>query len=354
MVSDSKDPPPNFPPRALIVGNFCHDFLIRDAHVVTESLGGAASFISTVFDGLSVPYVTVSKVGEDFAYSTNQSPIVVSDSNTTAFRAFFDSSISGDGRRDRILKRVAACSPILPSDLPDFRFDFGMAVGVGGEVVPETLERMIEICDAVFVDVQSLIRVFDEIDGTVEHVDLKESGFFHLLPRIGFLKASAEEAPFMDVEEARKLCPVVVTNGKEGCTLYSNGSQLQIAPFPVTQVDPTGAGDSFLGGFAAGFAAGLAVADAALLGNLFGSLTVSQIGLPHFESRIVQRIKDEVERRKVQCMDSCHPGENKSIHQMPEGHEQFQKLLGTVRSECQLSLPTSPIAVEQVNGHYNS
>lgn len=69
---------------------------------------------------------------------------------------------------------------------------------------------------------------------------------------------------------------------------------------------------------------------------------------------LLQRIKDEVERRKVQCMDLCDPGESKSIHRMPEGHEQFQKLLGTVRSECQLSLPASPIAVEQVNGHYNS
>ncbi|XP_022970433.1 inositol 3-kinase-like [Cucurbita maxima] len=352
MVTDSKDPLPNFPPRALIVGNFCHDFLIRDARVVTESLGGAASFISTVFDGLSVPYLTVSKVGADFAYSTNQTPIVVADSKTTTFRAFFGSSIAGDGHGDRILKRIAACAPILPSDLPDFRFDFGMAVGVGGEILPETLTRMLEICDAVFVDIQSLIRVFDEIDGTVEHVNLKESGFFHLLPRIGFLKASAEEAPFMDVEEVRKFCPVLVTNGKEGCTVYSNGGQLQIAPFTAAELDPTGAGDCFLGGFAAGFTAGLAVSDAALLGNLFGSLTVSQMGLPQFESRILQRIKDKVEMRKLQHIDSCDPGERKSIHQMPEGHEQFKKLLVTVRSECQLNVPASPRTVEQVNGQH--
>lgn len=285
MVSDSNH---NFSPRALIVGNFCHDVLIRDAHVVTQSLGGAASFISVVFDGLSVSHFTVSKVGADFAYSTNQGPVVVPNSKTTTFRAYFDSSVAGDGHGDRVLKRVAACAPITPSDLPDVRFDFGMAVGVGGEVLPETLERMLEICGIVFVDIQSLIRVFDEIDGTVEHVNLKESGFFHLLPRIGFLKASAEEAPFMDVEEVRKLCPVVVTNGKEGCKLYSNAGELQISPFAATQLDPTGAGDSFLGGFAAGFTRGLPVPDAALLGNLFGSLTVAQIGLPHFDSRILQ------------------------------------------------------------------
>lgn len=67
---------------------------------------------------------------------------------------------------------------------------------------------------------------------------------------------------------------------------------------------------------------------------------------------VLQRIKDEVERRKLQCMGSCDPGENKLIHRMPEGHEQFQKLLGLVRSEWQLNLPASPRATEQVNGQH--
>ena len=53
-------------------------------------------------------------------------------------------------------------------------------------------------------------------------------------------------------------------------------------------MDPTSAGDSFLGGFVAGLVHGLPVPDAALVGNLFGSLTVSQIGLPKFDSRLLQ------------------------------------------------------------------
>lgn len=92
----------------------------------------------------------------------------------------------------------------------------------------------------------------------------------------------------MDIDEVRKLCFVVVTNGKHGCTVYWKDGEIQIGPFPTNQVDPTGAGDSFLGGFAAGLVQGLSVPDAALLGNFFGSLTVGQIGVPKFDLRLLQ------------------------------------------------------------------
>lgn len=49
---------------------------------------------------------------------------------TTVFCAFFNSSIVGDGHGDLILKRVMAYASILPSNLPDFKFDFGMVFGV--------------------------------------------------------------------------------------------------------------------------------------------------------------------------------------------------------------------------------
>ena len=291
MVRDRKDPETieaSLSRRGLIVGNYCHDVLSRDGVVMGETLGGAVSFISAVLDGVSVSYNLVSKVGPDFAYTTCCSPIVIPTSRTTLFHAHFDSEVEGDGHQDRVLKRGAACDPIRPSDLPETRFDFGMAVGVGGEISPETLERMLDICNVVFVDIQALIREFDGVDGTVRLVGLNETRFFRLLPRIGFLKASADEALFMDVEEVRKWCCVVVTHGKEGCTVYWKDGELEIAPFVTNQVDPTGAGDSFLGGFVAGLVHGLAVPDAALVGNLFGSLTVGQIGLPKFDSMLLQ------------------------------------------------------------------
>ncbi|KAD6119879.1 hypothetical protein R6Q59_025902 [Mikania micrantha] len=317
-------------PRGLIVGNYCHDVLIKDDTVLAETLGGAVAFISVVLDGLNIPSEYVSKVGSDFSYNTNvnHAPIVSQSVKTTVFHAYFVSDPAEIRREDRVLKRLQSCNPIAPSDIPDeANFSFGMAVGIGGEISPETLEKMLDVCDVVFVDIQALIREFDEIDGTVKLVNLKETGFYHLLPRIGFLKASSEEAPFVDVDEARKLCCVVVTSGKDGCTVYWNDGELQISPFPTGQVDPTGAGDSFLAGLVAGLVQGLAVPDAALLGNFFGSLTVGQIGLPEFDSRLMQKVKDEVRARKTQC-DGHDDG---SRFTKLSGHEQFIASLGAAK-----------------------
>ncbi|KAI7981340.1 Inositol 3-kinase [Camellia lanceoleosa] len=348
--------------RGLIVGNYCHDVLIKDDVVIANSLGGAACFISAVLDGLSIPSAYVSKVGPDFAYDVNHHPIVSSSSLTTLFHAHFSSEPTESRRQDRVLRRVRSCDPILPSDLPDSRFDFGMAVGVAGEILPETLDRVLGLCGVVFVDIQAIIRVFDSEDGTVRLVGLKESGFSHLLPRIGFLKASAEEAPFIDVEEARKLCCVVVTNGKDGCTVYWKDGESHIAPFPTVQVDPTGAGDSFLGGFVAGLVQGLPVPDAALLGNFFGSLTVGHVGFPNFDSRLLQRVQDEVRRRNLQCSGCIEERDDRMKFVKPLGHDQFHASLAATKLtsscsnwECQQELRSSPVAVEQdIHQQYTS
>ncbi|KAI6686933.1 hypothetical protein NL676_032846 [Syzygium grande] len=331
------------PPRGLVAGNYCHDVLFRDGATVAESLGGAVSFISAVLDGLSVPFDSVSKVGPDFKYSTAaRCSIVAPDCVTTLFHAYFDSGSGESGHVDRVLKRVGSCDPIAPSDLPGGKFSFGMAVGVGGEILVETLEKMIEMCDVVFVDIQALIRVFDGVDGTVRLVELKESGFYHLLPRIGFIKASSEEAAYMDVEEVRKWCCVVVTNGKDGCTLYWKDGETKIEPFVASQVDPTGAGDSFLGGLVAGLVQGLTVPDAALLGNLFGSLTVGQVGLPKFELRLLQGVKDEVERRKMQCMHCLNGINDEPKFLEPAGHDQFHASLSALKLQSKYPIHDCP------------
>ncbi|KAK8352436.1 hypothetical protein V6Z11_A05G094800 [Gossypium hirsutum] len=155
-----------------------------------------------------------------------------------------------------------------------------MAVGVGGEILPETLEKMVDNCGAIFVDIQALIRVFDTNDRVKLVGLIKESGFYHLLPCVKFLKVSSEEALFMDMEKVRQW--------KDG--------KIKIEPFGANQMDPTGGGDSFLGGFVGALVHGLGVHDAAFVGNFFGSLSVAQIGLPKFDLRLLQVCFDQ-ERR---------------------------------------------------------
>ncbi|CAL9152806.1 unnamed protein product [Musa hybrid cultivar] len=327
----------------LVVGSYCHDVLFRDGVPVGETLGGAAAFVSNVLDGLTPsPPLYVAKVGADFAYAAPHMPLLAAPSApTTLFHAHFPpASAVGRYHGDRVLRRLRTCDPIYASDLPDdARFDFGLAVGVAGEILPETLARMIDLCRVVLVDAQGMIRSFDPIDGTVGLLPLRSSGFFHLLPRIGFLKASAEEAPFVDVEEARKWCCVIVTHGKDGCRVYWKDGELRVSPFLAEEVDPTGAGDGFLGGFVAGLIWGLAVPDAALLGNHFGSLTVTQIGVPKFDQRMLQHVKEELKRRANECDGSCRSSISLDF-QKSAMHEAFRERLTEVAKLTCTSNPT--------------
>lgn len=127
----------------------------------------------------------------------------------------------------------------------------------------------------------------------------------------------------MDVEEVRKWCCVIVTDGKDGCRVYWKDGEVRIPPFPAEQVDPTGAGDSFLGGFVVGLVSGLTVPDAALLGNFFGSITVGEIGVPNFDQRMLQRVKEELERKTV---GSCRRNIAVDFHKS-DMHEEFHAFL---------------------------
>ncbi|GJN23392.1 hypothetical protein PR202_gb11037 [Eleusine coracana subsp. coracana] len=295
----------------LVVGSYCHDVLLRGGRVVGETLGGAAAFVSNVLDAASpreaepANFVVVSKVGADFAYASapapaRHPPLLCAAAPTTSFHAQFSDAAASAHAPDRELRRVRACDPIYPADLPDRRFAYGLAVGVAGEVLPETLERMIRLCRAVLVDAQALIRAFDG-DGAVRHVALEETPYARLLPRVAFLKASSEEAPYVGVETARRRCCVIVTEGRDGCRLYWDGGESRVAAFPAVQVDPTGAGDSFLAGFAAGLLWGLSATDAALLGNFFGAAAVSHVGVPTFHPKMLQVVRSILEEKAMKC-----------------------------------------------------
>lgn len=112
--------------------------------------------------------------------------------------------------------------------------------------------------------------------------NLEETPFYNLLHVISFLKAARNEAAYLDIETVRQKTCLIVTEGKHGSRVYSKDHEYRIPAFPVTEVDPTGAGDSFLAGFSAGLYQGLPVEQAVLMGNYFGGLAVAQVGIPNF------------------------------------------------------------------------
>lgn len=78
--------------------------------------------------------------------------------------------------------------------------------------------------------------------------------------------------------DARPERVIVITQGADGCTVYSLAERIKMPGFVVEEIDPTGAGDCFDAGFLARWLKGDTLADAARYANACGALAVTQHG----------------------------------------------------------------------------
>ncbi|RMG90213.1 MAG: carbohydrate kinase family protein, partial [Chloroflexi bacterium] len=80
-----------------------------------------------------------------------------------------------------------------------------------------------------------------------------------------------------DLRDAIEL--LVVTHGKDGALIYTNGDIIEVPVFPVEEIkDPTGVGDAFRAGFIRGIAAELPLQLAGQMGSLCAAYVLEQVG----------------------------------------------------------------------------
>ena len=103
------------------------------------------------------------------------------------------------------------------------------------------------------------------------------------------------------------LGPVIVRCGKWGCCIVSNKSQpVWLPPYHQDSskvIDPTGAGNCFLGGFAVSIARGVGIEEAALAGSVAASFAVEQLGMPKLSIDEEERWNGDTVRNRL----LCHP-----------------------------------------------
>lgn len=257
----------------LVCGHYCHDLLIARDGTQTRALGGSASYAAAVLDAFAEPYRVAAKAGPDFRYAARLThpPRIVAAPTTR----FVD-----DYREDERHERVeAVCDALAPDDLPTGPFDVGLAFGVAGEVPAPVLERLRAICRVVLADAQSLMRTIAS-DGTV----LLRAAEPAALAQLDWLKASRAESALLDVHRLRERIGIVVTDGARGCTVLTATSGIHVPATPAAEVDPTGAGDCFLTGFAIGLRRGWSAERAAALGSWCGARAVEQLGVPRLRA----------------------------------------------------------------------
>jgi sugar/nucleoside kinase (ribokinase family) len=94
---------------------------------------------------------------------------------------------------------------------------------------------------------------------------------------------------------------VVIKRGSKGATLYNNmGEKITIGVYPIDKViDPTGAGDTFGGGFVSALAQGETYKEALVLGSALASICVEGVGIDALEKATIT----EIEHRQIILQD---------------------------------------------------
>jgi sugar/nucleoside kinase (ribokinase family) len=254
-------------------------------------LGGAAAYTSFAAKRLEATASVISKVGGNFpeAYlwwlrqeGIDLSGVIkLADEPTTCFELSYNADLS-----DRVLKLKSKGAPICLADVPaDLHAKAIHVAPIDNEVSFEVVEHLKHCTDVLSLDPQGLLRSFDEAGNVTENASL-DARIFSL---INIYKSSQNEIYALTGESELKPAikaihdvgveTVIVTLGAKGSVLSVEGAQYNIAACPSqVVVDPTGAGDVFMGGFLTEYLRQKESVWCACVGSAAASLVVEGIG----------------------------------------------------------------------------
>ncbi len=288
-----------------VAGHFSVDTLILPTRTSPfKILGGPAAYASFAAKRLDAQVSVVSKVGADFPQAylwlLEQEGINLEnvarhpDEITTCFELTYTTDFE-----DRTLKIKSKGPPLTLNDLPkDFHAKALHIAPIANEITLEVAEELKKYAECLCVDPQGLVRSFDS-SGNVSETAVVDTQIFGLidifkssLAEIYRLTGESELKPAIRAIHDVGVETVVVTMGVRGSVLSVGGAFYSIDPCPSqVLVDPTGAGDVFIGSFLAEYVRGKEILWCAAVGSAAASIVVEGLGSTYFGS------KDDVYRR---------------------------------------------------------
>jgi sugar/nucleoside kinase (ribokinase family) len=196
--------------------------------------------------------------------------------------------------------------PIRVQDLPiHLKARIIHLAPIAGEITHEVAEKLRSCTEIMSLDPQGLIRKFDQ-DG---NVTLQQPTDKSILGLIDVFKTTPMEIETLtglsDLDSAIKAVNntvniVIVTLGAEGALVAVEDTIHKVPAYkPEKFVDPTGAGDAFMGAFLAEYARGEDCAWCSQVGSAAASLVVEGIGPTSFgdKEEIYRRASTLIEKR---------------------------------------------------------
>ncbi|MGO8807530.1 MAG: carbohydrate kinase family protein [Candidatus Bathyarchaeia archaeon] len=290
-----------------VVGHLCIDTILLPSRTAPFTiLGGAATYTSLSAKRLDATTSVISKVGgnfpEAYLWWLRQEGIDLSavikktDESSTSFELAYTKDLS-----ERTLSLKGKGAPIELADLPEYLKAKSVHVApIANEVSFEVIERLKQCTSVLSLDPQGLLRSFDKAGNVTESASVDK----RILSLINIYKSSQAEIFALtdqsDLKAALKVVhdfgvgTVIVTLGAKGSVLSVEGAQFNIAACPSqVLVDPTGAGDVFIGAFLTEYLRQKESIWCACVGSAAASFVVEGIGPTYFgkTEEIYQRAK---------------------------------------------------------------
>lgn len=297
----------------LVVGTLALDTVETPERKVADVLGGSASYFSMAASLLG-PVRLVGVVGEDFPERhralLGSRPIDLSGLSTTpkgkTFRwsGRYHADMNTRDTLDTQLNVIAGFRPTLPDDFRDSRFLY-----LANDSPATQIRTLEQVRSPHFV-------MLDTMNYWIEN---EREPLFDVLKRVDGVIINDEEARLLTgsknlISAGTKVLGlgprvVIVKKGEHGAFLFSHFVRHALPAFPIENVvDPTGAGDSFAGGFM-GYLARRGTVTLANLkramayGTVLASFCVEAVSL----GRLASLTRDEVEGRLDEFVQFMSP-----------------------------------------------
>jgi len=294
------------------VGHFAID-LTTSPRIVSPkpTLGGPPTYVSLAAVKLGAKVSVVSKVGEDFSkdylkwlrtHNVDLSGLKrVEGALTTKFVLTYQ-----DGWK-RKLQLKARAPPISAGDIPNSLKARAIHVApIANELSKNAVSKLRRSASILSLDPQGFVRRFDPHG----NVSLKRWRQKSVLGLVDVYKSSQDEMKMVtetnDVQLATKKIQdygvkiVVITRGIRGSTMFFDHTFYNVPAYQTQAIlDPTGAGDAFIGAFLAEYIRGKDPPWCACVGSASASFVVEGVGPERFGEReeTYERAKEIYEKQ---------------------------------------------------------
>ena len=294
--------------KLVIVGTMAFDAIETPFGKTDKILGGAATFIGLAASHFNVDATAVSVVGGDFPQdyldllsnkNINLSGVeIVKEGKTFFWSGRYHNDMNSRDTLVTELNTLADFNPIVPENYKDA--EVVMLGNLHPIIQSSVLDQMTKKPKMVILDTMNfwMDSALDDLHNVIKRVDVIT---------INDEEARQLTGEYSLVVAARKIHNmgpkyVVIKKGEHGALLFHNDYVFYAPALPLEEVfDPTGAGDTFAGGFA-GYIAKTGdtsfenMKNAVIYGSTLASFCVEKFGT----QRMINLTDEEVHKRLLQ------------------------------------------------------